>query len=489
MRRSSGIILPIFSLPSPHGIGTFGREAYEFADFLAASRQKYWQILPLGPTGYGDSPYQSFSSFAGNPYFIDLDKLAEQGLLTRAEIEGVDWGTDGEKVDYGKIYANRFPLLEKAFARFQGDDELDAWIKGQNWLFDYALFTALKDHFDGAPWIEWPDEEIRLKKPEAVQAYARLLAPRLRFYCFLQYLFFEQWNALREYVRNLDIGVIGDLPIYVPLDSADCWSNPEVFWLDGNRKPIMVAGVPPDVFNADGQLWGNPLYDWDYLAQTGYSWWMARTLAAASRFDVIRLDHFRGFCDYYAVPYGAATAREGEWKKGPGRVFIDRLKHTFPHTSFIAEDLGFLTREVHALREYSGFMGMKVLQFAFNAGDSSDYLPHKYPRNCACYTGTHDNTTARGWFDQCKEEDREYAVRYLGLSQEEGFHWGLIRGGMGSVADLFVAQMQDVLGLGDDARTNRPGEGQGNWQFRIQRGACTAEPAERIAKMTRMFGR
>ncbi|MGI6193734.1 MAG: 4-alpha-glucanotransferase [Christensenellales bacterium] len=489
MQRSSGIILPISSLPSPHGIGTFGRAAYEFADFLAESNQKYWQILPLGPTSYGDSPYQCFSSFAGNPYFIDLDELCEKGLLTKAEVKGVNWGDDDRFVDYGKVYANRFLLLEKAFARFSRNHELDAFIESRDWLFDYALFMALKEHFKGAPWTDWPDEGIRLRKPEAVKAYTALLAERVRFYCFLQYLFFEQWNALRAYVKGQGIGIIGDLPIYVPLDAADVWAHPEIFWLDEDKKPVMVAGVPPDAFSEEGQLWGNPLYDWERLEQTGYAWWMKRVQAAADCFDVVRLDHFRGFCDYYAVPYGAENAKEGEWKKGPGRAFVDKLKQTFPNTAFIAEDLGFLTPEVHALREYSGFMGMKVLQFAFDASASSDYLPHKYPRNCACYTGTHDNTTALAWFEQISPRDRYFAARYLGLSEEEGVHWGLIRGGMGSVADLFVAQMQDYLGLGDEGRVNRPGEREGNWQFRIESNALTPELSTRILDMTKMFGR
>lgn len=479
----------ISSLPSPYGIGTFGRAAYEFADFLAAAGQKYWQILPLGSTGCGDSPYQCFSSFAGNPYFIDLEKLAEQGLLTPAEIEAADWGADARNVDYGKLYFGRFPLLEKAFARFKRNDALDGFSKNREWLLDYALFMALKDHFGGKAWTEWPDEQIRLRKPKAVETYANKLSERVRFHCFLQFLFFEQWNELREYATRLGIGLIGDLPIYVPLDSADVWACPGAFLLDGDRNPVKVAGVPPDYFNEDGQLWGNPVYDWDYLKKTGYSWWMERVSAAASCFDVIRLDHFRGFCDYWAVPYGAKTAREGEWQKGPGRGFIDALKRSFPDLPIIAEDLGFLTQEVHELRDYSGFMGMKVLQFAFDSREPSDYLPHNYPRNCACYTGTHDNTTASAWFAGCSGEDRAYAARYLGLSEAEGFNWGLIRGGMGSVADLFVAQIQDYLGLDESARMNRPGEGRGNWRFRVKPGECTAELAEKIAGMTRMFGR
>lgn len=489
MRRSSGIILPIFSLPSPYGIGTLGRAAFVFADFLAASGQKYWQILPTGPTGYGDSPYQSFSSFAGNPYFIDLEKLAEKGLLTFAEIEGVDWGSDERRVNYGRVYEGRFPLLKKAFQRFSDDSALDAFIRSRHWLKDYALFMAVKDYFGGAPWTDWPDEDIRLRKPKALQAYGEMLAERVRFYCFLQYLFFEQWEKLRNHVRSLGIGIIGDLPIYVPLDSADVWANPECFQLDGDRKPVRVAGVPPDAFNEEGQLWGNPLYDWAYLQKTNYEWWMERVAAAASAFDVVRLDHFRGFCGYYAVLYGAQNAKEGEWLHGPGRAFVDRLKQTFPNTAFIAEDLGFLTPDVHELREYAGFMGMKVLQFAFDAHGDSDYLPHKYPRNCACYTGTHDNTTALAWFSQISPRDRYFAARYLGLSEEEGVHWGLIRGGMGSVADLFVAQMQDYLGLGDEGRVNRPGEREGNWQFRIESNALTPELSTRILDMTKMFGR
>ncbi len=348
---------------------------------------------------------------------------------------------------------------------------------------------ALKDYFGGKAWIEWPDEQIRLKKPESVAEYAKLLKDKVRFHCFMQFLFHEQWNALRKYAKSMGIGIIGDLPIYVPLDSADVWANPLAFALDEERKPIDVAGVPPDYFNEDGQLWGNPLYNWDYLKKTGYSWWMERIAAAADSFDILRLDHFRGFCDYWAVPFGEETARKGEWRKGPGKDFIDTLKRTFPNLSIIAEDLGYLTPQVHELRDYSGFMGMKILQFAFDSREPSDYLPHNYPRNCACYTGTHDNTTAAAWFCECSEEDKEYATRYLGLSEKEGFNWGLTRGGMGSVADLFVAQMQDYLDLGAQARMNVPGKGTGNWQFRVKPGVCTLQLAERIAQLTKLFGR
>lgn len=492
MNRSAGTLLHISSLPSPYGIGTLGREAFAFADFLKAAGQKYWQVLPLGPTSYGDSPYQSLSSFAGNPYLIDLDLLTEEGLLTKAEIESIDWGGDPLKVDYGRLYEHRFSVLRKAFAQGFGRDKeaYDAFCReNESWLPDYALFMAVKAHFGMAAWTEWEDEDIRLRKPEAMAYYAARLQEDVNFYSYVQFLFDRQFTALREYLMGLEIQLIGDLPIYVALDSADVWAEPESFLLDEERRPTFVAGVPPDYFSATGQLWGNPLYDWARMQEDGYGWWLRRLHAAARRFDVIRIDHFRGLESYWRVPAGEATAINGEWAKGPGMGFIRVVQAHFPDLAIIAEDLGFLTPEVHALLDESGYPGMKVLQFAFDPREPGSYLPHNHPRHCVCYTGTHDNTTAGGWFEEGNPEEIAFAKEYLGLSEGEGLHWGLIRGGMGSVADLFVAQMQDYLGLGAEGRMNTPSTLGGNWQWRMQAGDANKTLAKKLAKMAWMYGR
>ncbi|MEG1524828.1 MAG: 4-alpha-glucanotransferase [Clostridia bacterium] len=494
MQRSSGILMHISSLPSPYGIGTFGRAAYEFVDFLKRAKQRYWQVLPLGPTSFGDSPYQSFSAVAGNPYFVDLDQLIEQGLLKSEDVADRDWGNEPGCVNYGKIFQSRFAVLEHAFDAFrQNDVRMDALTgyarQNGDWLEDYALFMALKDANGGRPWTEWP-EDIRLRKPDAVDRCRMKYAQRMSFYRFIQYTFSMQFLALKTYANEQGVQIIGDLPIYVPLDSADVWAAPEEFQLDESRRPLAVAGVPPDYFSADGQLWGNPLYDWGHMRDTGYAWWRRRMQAASELFDVIRIDHFRGLSSFWRVPVDEITARNGEWITGPGLHLIDVLKQQFRHLQIIAEDLGFLTDDVRALVDASGYPGMKVLQFAFDAREPSNYLPHTYPRHCVCYTGTHDNTTAVGWFSEAAEEDIAVAVRYLGLNAEEGYHWGLIRGGMGSVADLFIAQLQDYLGLDATARMNTPGTlGGNNWRWRLQPGQLNDALAARIAQMCRIYGR
>ena len=492
MKRSSGILLPVSALPSPYGIGTLGRAAYEFVDFLAAAGQTWWQMLPVGPTSYGDSPYQSFSTYAGNPYFVDLDLLREDGLLTQAEIDAVDWGGDPARVDYEKIYRGRFPVLQKAAVR--GRDRMREavevfQIENARWLPDYALFMALKRHFGMKAWTQWPEEAARLHRPHALERYRRELEEDVWLFTFVQYLFFRQWNDLRTYAREKGVGIIGDLPIYVAMDSADVWSDPDSFQLDEQNLPVEVAGVPPDAFSETGQLWGNPLYRWEAMRQDGFGWWIRRVEGASRLYDVLRIDHFRGLESYWAVPSGAATAREGRWVKGPGMDLIGVLTGWFPHIQLIAEDLGYLTPEVKALLAQSGLPGMKVLEFAFDSREPSDYLPHTYPRNCVCYAGTHDNAPLLAWKEESSEEDLALAGRYLGLHAEEGFHWGVLRGGMSSVADLFVAQMQDYLGLGWESRMNTPGTLGGNWQWRVDRAALTPELAEKIAGMTRMYGR
>ena len=491
MDRLSGILLHISSLPSPYGIGTMGRAAYDFAGFLREAGQTYWQLLPLGPTSYGDSPYQSFSTFAGNPYFIDLELLAEDGLLDRGALEAADWGSNPRYVDYAKIYEARFPLLRQAFQAGYPQDRkaVEAFRRENRWLDNYALYMAVKAHFGMRSWLEWPDEDIRLRRPAAVARYSRELREDVDFYTYLQFLFFRQWNALRDYIHSLGIRVIGDLPIYVAMDSADVWAEPEYFQLGEGNVPTEVSGVPPDYFTADGQLWGNPLYDYDRMARDGFAWWIRRLEGAGRLFDVIRIDHFRGLESYWAVPYGEKTAKVGRWRKGPGMDLVGTLTERFPHLEIIAEDLGYLTPEVHQLLADSGLPGMKVLEFAFDAREPSNYLPHLYDRHCVCYVGTHDNETVVQWRDQTARADLTFARKYLGLSEAEGFHWGMIRGGMASVADTFVAQMQDCLGLGAEARMNTPGTLGGNWQWRLLPGEATPALAKKLRQYTGMYGR
>ena len=492
MKRSCGILLPVFALPSPYGIGTLGQAAYDFVDFLRQAGQSWWQMLPLGPTGYGDSPYQSFSSYAGNPYFIDLDLLRRDGLLTAQEIASLAWGSDPARVDYAALYENRFVLLQKAAERGWARDRAEVQLfarQNAQWLPDYALYMAVKRHFDEKPWTQWPDEAIRLRKPEAMAQYRQLLAGDIRMFTYSQFLFFRQWNALREYAHEQGVGIIGDLPIYVSMDSADVWAEPAFFQLDSNGFPTETAGVPPDCFSRDGQLWGNPLYRWDAMKADGYGWWIRRVDGAAKLYDMLRIDHFRGFESYWAVPYGDTTAKNGHWVKGPGMDLVQVLLNWFPQMQFIAEDLGFLTPEVRELLADSGLPGMKVLEFAFDSREPSNYLPHLYTPHCVCYTGTHDNAPLPAWKEEADPDDLALAVQYLGLNEEEGFHWGVLRGGMSSVAELFMAQMQDYLGLGAESRINTPGEPVGNWQWRLHPGQLTAALSRRMAHMARLYGR
>ncbi|MBR2131563.1 MAG: 4-alpha-glucanotransferase [Oscillospiraceae bacterium] len=491
MNRCSGILMHISSLPSKYGIGTLGREAYRFADFLKSAGQKYWQLLPLGPTSYGDSPYQSFSTFAGNPYFIDLDLLVEDGLLDQDTLDAMDWGSNPRYVDYGKVYESRFRVLRTAYERGYARDKaaVETFEEKNAWLKNYALYMAVKKHFGMKSWLDWSDEDIRVRKPEAVARYTEELRDDIRFFTYLQFLFYQQWNALREYIHSLGIRIIGDLPIYVAMDSADVWAEPEFFQLGEGNVPTEVSGVPPDYFSADGQLWGNPLYDYDKMQADGFGWWIRRVEGASKLFDIIRIDHFRGFESYWAVPYGAETAKNGRWRKGPGMALVGVLTSWFNNLDLIAEDLGFLTPEVHKLLEDSGLPGMKVLEFAFDSREPSNYLPHTYRHNCVCYVGTHDNETVMQWQAQADRADITYARRYLGLNSAEGFNWGIIRGGMSSVADTFVAQMQDYLGLGAEGRMNTPGTTGTNWQWRLLHGEATASLARRIYQYTKMYGR
>jgi len=488
--RESGILMHITSLPGPYGVGTMGKEAYAFVDFLKEAGQSCWQILPLTPTGYGDSPYQSCSTYAGNHYLIDLDALVEQGLLQKQEIESVQWNIREDKVDFGLLYQNRLKVLRFAYARFQNQDALDAFcLENAAWLPDFALFMALKDHFGGKPWYEWEDG-LKFREPDALWQIRHELADEIRFYCFVQYLFQQQWSALRHYAHEAGLKIIGDVPIYVPYDSVDVWTAAELFQLDESLTPTAVAGCPPDAFTADGQLWGNPLYRWDRMKEDGYGWWMRRLAAAGEWYDVVRLDHFRGFEAYWAVPFGDATARNGKWIKGPAMDFVNAIRRELPKLELIAEDLGFLTQDVLDLRDESGFPGMKVLQFAFDSREPSDYLPHTYTTNSVCYTGTHDNLTTRQWFDTASEAAVEYAKEYLALTEQEGLVWGCIRAAMSSVSRLCVIPLQDYLDIGGEGRMNFPGTlTDCNWTWRTKCGTITPVLAEKIQKLTVLYGR
>ena len=488
--RESGILMHITSLPGAYGIGTMGKNAYRFVDFLESAGQAYWQILPLTPTGYGDSPYQSFSACAGNHYLIDLDTLVEEGLLKPEEISAVSWGEDSQRVDFGTMYAQRSKVLKIACSRFVPDEGYAAFLReNAGWLEDYAIFMALKEEMGGKPWLDWP-ESLKCHDEKALAEKQKELKEAVQLQYFLQYQFDRQWKALRSYAKEKGIRIIGDVPIYVPLDSADVWAAPELFQLDENRRPEVVAGCPPDAFTEDGQLWGNPIYDWQKMHDTGYAWWIGRLSAAAKMYDVVRFDHFRGFESYWAVPAGDKTARNGKWVKGPDHDFIYAIQKALPDLDFIAEDLGYMTPEVRQLQLDSGYPGMKVLEFAFDSREESDYLPHLYPEDSVCYTGTHDNVTLKQWFDEATAEDVAYAKTYLGLNQEEGYVWGMIRGAMGSVSRLCVVQMQDYLELGKPARMNFPGTlSMDNWTWRAEEGFDSEALAKKIYKITKLYGR
>ena len=493
--RSSGILFHPTSLPGKYGIGTLGKEAYAFIDFLKKSRQKLWQIFPLGPTGYGDSPYQSFSSFAGNPYLIDFDLLIEAHLLSEEDLRDVFFGDNEEYIDYGAIYNQKYPLLRKAYENFKSSDNHEMrenleHFKRENasWLNDYSLYISLKNHFNGLPWNEWA-HDIKNREHGAMEHYKNELADDIEYHNFIQFLFFKQWGDVKRYANENGIKIIGDIPIFVAADSSDAWANPEIFLFDEERKPVKVAGVPPDYFSATGQLWGNPLYNWQKLKETNYSWWVERVRANLSTCDIIRIDHFRGFEAYWAVPYGDDTAINGQWEPGPGIDLFNAIKSQLGELPIIAEDLGLMTQGVIDLREATGFPGMKILGFAFDSGEENDYLPHTYTKNCVVYTGTHDNDTLIGWFQKAKEEDRQFARDYLNSRSDDEIHWNAIRGAWSSVANMAISPVQDFLGLGSEARINTPGVAAGNWQWRLRHGVLTDKLAERIAKLTRVYSR
>ena len=489
--RTSGVLMPISSLPSPYGIGTMGKQAKKFVDFLDKAGQKYWQILPICPTSYGDSPYQSFSSFAGNPYFIDLEYLCKDKLLTKKECGSFDWGGSEKYIDYGIMYISRYKLLKKAYARFVKNipDDYEQFCKTEaEWLDEYALFMALKDANDGVAWSEW-DEALKTRKPEAIDAAKKEYADDIKFYKMLQYLFFKQWRQLKAYANSKNIEIIGDVPIYVAGDSADVWANPKQFYLDEDLNPIEVAGCPPDAFSADGQLWGNPLFRWDVMKKDGYAWWTKRISAMADLYDIIRIDHFRGFDSYYAIPAEDDTAKNGEWKEGPGMDLFKVLEKKLGKLPIIVEDLGFLTPSVIKLLKDSGFPGMKVVQFAFDSREDSDYLPHNYPKNCVVYTGTHDNDTVMGWMKTAPKSAVKFAKEYLNLTKEEGYNWGMMRAAWSSVADMAIVPMQDILGLGSEARINTPSTIGENWKWRATADQIDNSIAKKLRKCMKMYAR
>lgn len=489
--RKCGVLMPISSLPSRFGIGGFSKEAYDFVDFLAEGGQSLWQILPLGPTGYGDSPYQSFSTFAGNPYYISLDALIKQGLLTEEECEAADYGDHPNYVNYEKIYNSRFDLLRKAFNRadIENDTNYEKFVEDQSaWLKDYAMYMAIKDSLGGVAWIEW-DEDIRLRKPAAMAHYEETLKEDIAFYSYLQYLFATQWSALKAYANGKGINIIGDIPIYVAFDSADTWANPELFQLDEENIPTAVAGCPPDAFSATGQLWGNPLYRWDYHEKTGFAWWIRRLAYCFTIYDVVRIDHFRGFDEYWAIPYGDPTAEFGRWEKGPGYALFEAMKKALGNREVIAEDLGFLTPSVLKLVKKTGYPGMKVLQFAFDSREESDYLPHNYTHNCVVYTGTHDNDTVMGWIPAMSRKDLAFAKKYIGVKRTSDICSNLIRMAYASVADTAIIPIQDYLELGSEARINTPSTLGGNWEWRMSAQDCTSQLAARMHELATVYGR
>ncbi len=492
MKRSAGILLSISSLPSKYGIGCFSEEAYKFVDFLKNSGQTYWQILPLGPTSYGDSPYQSFSTFAGNPYFIDLDELVKLGLLDKADC--IETALVGD-VDYSKLYIERYPILRKACknSRKVQSPEFEQFCAVTDWLDDYAMFMALKDHFGGAAWNEW-SEDIRFRKPEAIAKYRRMLSEDIYFYKFIQYHFFLQWRKLKSYANENGIEMIGDIPIYAAFDSADVWASPELFQLDENNMPIAVAGCPPDGFAADGQLWGNPLYRWEYHRETEFAWWIKRLSHCFELCDVVRIDHFRGFDEYYSIPYGSKTAATGKWKKGPGIELFRAVEKAIGKREVIAEDLGFVTDTVKELVRDSGFPNMKVLEFAFDSRDTGspgDYLPHNYTENCVAYTGTHDNQTIVSWYDTISDEEKAMAREYLcdEYTPDGKLYLSFISLIMRSRANVCIIPMQDWLGLDDKSRMNKPSTVGCNWKWILSPSALTAELSKEILRTTEMYGR
>lgn len=499
MPRSSGVLLSVTSLPSDYGIGCFSQEAYDFVDWLVKAGQTYWQILPLVPTCYGpsdDSPYQSYSAFAGNPYFICLDDLIKEGVLTKQECQAADFGTDPERVDYDKLHQHRLRLLHKAYERsnISHSAEYQQFLQKNNWwLQDYALFMALKDFFGGDCWRQWP-KDISLRWNYALDYYREKLYFDIEFHQYLQFQFFRQWEKLKTYANRRGIRIIGDLPIYVSLDSSDVWAHPELFQLDENNIPTAIAGCPPDAFSADGQVWGNPLYRWDLHQATGYDWWVSRLHQSFRLYDVVRIDHFRGMDEYFSIPYGAETARDGHWEKGPGMELFYAVRRRLGDKQLIAEDLGHMTDSVRRLVHESGFPNMKVIQFGFDVHDvqkTNDHLPHNYDRHCVAYTGTHDNETVQGWYMGMTAEEKLLLRRYIGdeVTPDKEMYRSILRMTMATTADTCILPVQDVLGLPNTARMNKPSTVKSNWRWRLDGKLLTDKAQKDLLELTQRYGR
>ena len=499
MKRSAGVLLSVTSLPSKYGIGCFSQEAYDFVDWLARAGQTYWQILPLGATSYGassDSPYQAFSAFAGNPYFISLEALVEEGVLTQEEIDAVDFGSNPSDVDYAALHEHRFKLLRKAYERsdISHNPDYQKFVSENHWwLNDYALFMAVHEFFGGVIWTEWP-QDIRLRWGYALNYYRRELYFDIEFHMYMQFQFDRQWKKLKAYANSRGIQIVGDIPIYVSPDGADVWSHPELFQLDENNVPKAIAGCPPDGFAADGQVWGNPLYDWDYHQRTNYSWWVTRMWHSFTLYDVVRIDHFRGFDEYFSIPYGAKTAHEGHWEKGPGIALFNRIKECLGDKPVIAEDLGYMTDSVRKLVKDTGYPNMKVLEFAFDSRDTgaaNDYLPHNYPQNCVVYTGTHDNETIVGWFAGIKEEERKMAREYLcdPYTPAGEIQRPFVSLAMLSNANMCIIPIQDYMGLDNSCRMNQPSTVGKNWRWRVRADQLTDELCAELAALAKRYGR
>jgi 4-alpha-glucanotransferase len=492
-QRASGILLHPISLPGEYGIGTFGREAFAFVDFLVRAKQTYWQILPLGHTGYGNSPYQCYSSKAGNPLLIDLDLLVKEGLLKKNDVTPLGRAEAG-KINYSAANDFKMPLLKKAFQNFKnnGNDILKASYNyflemHGSWLNEYAFFMALKNKFENKPWYEW-EAGYKMANPNVLQNIYNEVNDEIDFYKFLQYEFFGQWLSVKEYANKNKISIIGDIPIYVSMDSVEAWANPELFQLDENKDPKAVGGVPPDYFSETGQLWGNPLFNWEGMVQNGFAWWIDRIKFSLTLYDVIRIDHFRGLVAYWAIPQGENTAVNGKWIDAPGLLLFETIKRNLLDISIIAEDLGVITPDVEKLRDSFNLPGMKILQFAFDSEESSDFLPHTYNKNCIVYTGTHDNEPVEGWFKKAKANDRIFALNYC-HGKARTIHWDMIRTAWASVANTAIAAMQDLLGLGSDARMNLPGSTENNWEWRMKDDDANEILAEKLADLTQLYGR
>ncbi len=492
MERSAGILMPISSLPSPYGIGTFGKAAFTFVDFLSHAKQSYWQILPVGPTGYGDSPYSSFSSFAGNPYFIDLDELCREKLLRKKDFCNIDWGSDETRIDYGLLYQNRMKVLRKAADALleRNDEEFRLFLNEEKeWLDDYALFMTIKAMQNGKSFRDWP-EELRYREKKALEHFEELHKHEINQQKAIQYLFFRQWKKVKEYANSKGIRIIGDIPIYVSADSVEIWSEPRQFQTDEKGELKRVSGYPPENETDDGQRWGTPLYDWKYLAKDHYSWWVRRIRGQLKLYDVLRLDHFIGFSRYYAIPAENKTARGGSWKKGPGYSLFKTIRHELGDVPFIAEDLGWLDDGTRKLLKQTGFPGMKNMIYAFFPDNpSSDYLPHKFVRNCVVYPSTHDSEPLVAWFKTADKGTINKAIRYLRLDEEEGYNWGMIRGAYAGVENLVIVQLQDYLGLDEKARMNDPSRSWGNWKWRCLSTDLKRGLSARIAQMTELYDR